>query len=55
MITDNMDSLLLVLEGDLKKMAEAVTDLNTRKKTLEAMAEPIVEEAKRRASPGRSV
>jgi|BioPla2DNA2_1021312.scaffolds.fasta_scaffold13017_6 hypothetical protein len=55
MITDNMDSLLLVLEGDLKKMAEAVTDLNTRKETLEAMAEPIVEEAKRRASPGGGV
>jgi len=54
-MSDDMDAVFLEFEGDIKKMAEAVTDLNVRKEALEAMAEPIVEEAKRRASPGGGV
>lgn len=54
-MSDNMDAVFLEFEGDLKKMGEAVNDLHVRREALEAMAEPIVEEAKRRASPGGGV
>ncbi len=51
-MSDDMDAVFLEFEGDIKKMGEAVNDLHVRREALEAMAEPIVEEAKRRASPG---
>ena len=54
-MSDNMDAVFLEFEDDLKKMGEAVNDLHVRREALEAMAEPIVEEAKRRASPGGGV